>query len=265
MTGSTSTLIRYQGPVAATTYTLSLIGQGFSFDGDDVTGGRITGLDLVIGGTTYARIRGLDLSAERFDDLAVPGFTNGQILERFLLGGRDVIAGTGAADRINGYAGSDRLVGGNGTDDLDGGTGNDTLAGGGTFDYLVGGAGNDRLSGGQGNDDLTGNGGKDRFIFDVSVFQNGSDSIADFSRRDDVLVFDNDAYRGIGRAGDLANSKFKNVDTGTLDANDRFFYSQTSGALFYDADGSGFARSAVLIAVFENNIRLTADDFLIVN
>ncbi|MFM2279585.1 MAG: hypothetical protein RLZZ444_1816, partial [Pseudomonadota bacterium] len=38
-------------------------------------------------------------------------------------------------------------------------------------------------------------------------------------------------------------------------------YNRTSGKLFYDADGSAGAHSAELIAVFENNTKLSTSDF----
>jgi Ca2+-binding RTX toxin-like protein len=46
-----------------------------------------------------------------------------------------------------------------------------------------------------------------------------------------------------------------------LDSNDRLIYDQTTGKLYYDADGSGLG-AAVQIATLSNLAALHHDDFL---
>jgi Ca2+-binding RTX toxin-like protein len=48
-----------------------------------------------------------------------------------------------------------------------------------------------------------------------------------------------------------------------LDGNDFIVYNKTTGALSYDADGSG-SGAAVKFAVIENKVALTAADFLVI-
>lgn len=40
-------------------------------------------------------------------------------------------------------------------------------------------------------------------------------------------------------------------------------YNAKSGKLYYDADGSGTADAASLVAVFENHVKLTYSDFIV--
>jgi Ca2+-binding RTX toxin-like protein len=50
--------------------------------------------------------------------------------------------------------------------------------------------------------------------------------------------------------------------TAAGDASDRFVFDQASGQLWFDADGSG-AAAQVLLATFEQNSNVQADDLLI--
>ena len=62
--------------------------------------------------------------------------------------------------------------------------------------------------------------------------------------------------------GILAASAFA-IGTAAADASDRIIYNPTSGALLYDADGTG-ARAAVLFATLDPGLMLTNTDFHIV-
>jgi Ca2+-binding RTX toxin-like protein len=268
LTSSSSTRLVFEGPLTvhfpSSTYKLTLTGQGFSNLGADITGGTISAITLTIAGGEQVKVTGLKLSAEDFDDLAVSDPESVQRLETFLLKGADKITGTDIFDELNGMAGNDQIKGGGGTDYLDGGNGSDKLFGGDSGDYLTGGKGNDKFYGGQGDDEHTGGAGKDQFIFNTSVYGSGTDFIEDFGRGDKIVI-DNDAFKGIGGPGKLDPSKFRNYDTGFPDADDRFYYSQVSGGLYYDPDGSGFAGQQVLFAIITNNAQLTAADILIIN
>jgi Ca2+-binding RTX toxin-like protein len=248
MTASSTSVI-YEGPLGIVTpsaiFKLTLTGQSFSTLGSTVTGGTITQLDLKIAGVSYVTIIGLNLSGAEFGNLAIVDFNSTVLLERLLSSGNDRMTGTALGDSLRGMAGNDRLIGNAGSDDLSGGGGSDVLFGG------------------AGVDDLAGGAGADKFVFNRSVYAAGTDYIADFSGID-TIVLDNDAFRGIGGPGKLDASRFKNIDTGMPDTNDRFYYSQVSGALWYDPDGSGF-KSWVLFADLQGGARLTAADFLIIN
>ncbi len=248
LTANSSTTVTYEGVLSLVSpnanFKFTLSGQGLSTLDGKVLGGTINQITLQIAGQSHVTITGLTLSGETFGNLARPDFNSTVLLEQFLLGGNDRISGTRLDDDINGMAGADRISGGAGRDDISAGSGNDTLLGG------------------TGVDDLAGGSGADRFVFDKYVYGAGIDYISDFSRVD-TLVLDNDAFRGIGGPGRLAASMFKNIDTGTPDGNDRFYYSQQSGALWYDPDGSG-VKAWVLFANLQDGARLTAGDFQII-
>jgi Ca2+-binding RTX toxin-like protein len=67
----------------------------------------------------------------------------------------------------------------------------------------------------------------------------------------------------LGRLGTLSANDFK-FSTQTLDTSDRIIYNQTSGALFYDADGSGRS-PALQIAILDSRPPgIDHTDFIIV-
>lgn len=78
----------------------------------------------------------------------------------------DTLSGDGYANKLSGFDGNDALYGNAGADTLDGGVGDDLLVGGINKDVLTGGA------------------GRDTFRFAVG---DGSDTITDFTRGDDVI------------------------------------------------------------------------------
>lgn len=176
-----------------------------------------------------------------------------------------------------GGAGSDTL---SGIESVTGSTFNDTLSGSKLANTLVGGLGQDTLSGnegidlligGAGQDTLTGGTGADKFVFDATVSAAGSvfDTITDFSSaQGDRIVLSKAVFAGLtGAAGTaLAESAFfaSTTATGANDASDRVIYNTTTGALFYDADGTGKA-AAVQIALIGTTTHpaLVFGDFLI--
>ena len=118
---------------------------------------------------------------------------------------------------------------------INGTSGNDVLTGTTSADTLNGGTGNDTLTGGLGND---------TFIFNSALNSTSNrDTITDFSHSDDTIQLSKSVMSALGTLGTLSANDFK-LSTQTLDSSDRIIYNQTSGALFYDADGSG--RSAAL-------------------
>lgn len=188
----------------------------------------------------------------------------------FLDGGRgdDVIKGNVGADDAFGGDGDDRLLGGGGDDILGGGNGDDTLLGGAGdddlsgdagADKLEGGANDDTLAGGAGADVLTGGFGADRFVF-RDTDGPAVDEITDFRRADTIVL----EGAGFGlTAGVLSEEAFAFVPGAAATADTRIIYDGTTGALFFDADGSG-AGTAVQLAQLEVGLALRADDFLVV-
>jgi Ca2+-binding RTX toxin-like protein len=183
-----------------------------------------------------------------------------------ILAGNDSFNLSSYADVAYGYAGNDVMYGNDGNDYLDGGSDNDALMGGTGNDTLSGGSGNDRLFGGLGNDRLTGGTGSDLFVFNTAPNATSNrDTITDFNVRDDTIQLENSVFTALGsRTGTLNATMFKTgTNNNAGDASDRIIYNQSSGALFYDADGTGIT-AAVQIALIGNKASLTVADFVVI-
>ncbi|WP_460005872.1 calcium-binding protein, partial [Methylorubrum rhodinum] len=126
---------------------------------------------------------------------------------------------------------------------------------------LVGNNGANVLDGRGGGDVLTGRGGADSFAFSTALGAGNVDRIVDFAAEDTVRL-SKSVFSALA-PGQLAEGAFKNISTGNADAGDRILYKQTTGELFYDADGSG-SGAAVKFAVLDNKAALTHADFLVV-
>jgi Ca2+-binding RTX toxin-like protein len=176
-------------------------------------------------------------------------------------GGKDTIKGLAGNDKLDGGIGDDRAFGGLGDDFVAGGAGNDAVSGDAGIDRVFGGVGNDRLLGGAGNDQLTGGAGLDRFFFNGSASSRGVDVIKDFSVRDDTILLDDAAFAGMRNGVQLSSTAFKNLKTGSLDANDHVIYDGRTGELFFDSNGSADGGSQ-LIAKLAAGLALTSADFL---
>lgn len=131
---------------------------------------------------------------------------------------------------------------------------------------VTGGNGADRLSGMQGNDLLTGGAGADKFEFRTAIGTGNLDHITDFASEDTIVLENSDAGLFNTLAlGVLAAEDFKLVGPGgaAVDASDRILYNQSTGALYYDADGSGIAER-VKFAVLDSLPVLTSADILVI-
>ena len=128
---------------------------------------------------------------------------------------------------------------------------------------VVGGAGNNVLNGMGGNDTLTGGAGQDTFAFSTALNATTNvDTITDFVVADDTISLENAIFTKLTTTGTLNAAWFKIIGTAALDSNDYILYDKTTGALSYDADGSG-AGQAVRIAVLGTNLALTNADFVV--
>ena len=245
--------------------------------GNDVLSAQ-GGDDRIYGGAGNDRISGGDgantLSGGAGND-SLSGGANADVVSGG--DGDDFLAGFAGADRLSGGAGTDLLQGLNGADTSFGGAGNDTLDesvqddaandrlfGEAGDDILRGGGGNDRLVGGTGVDTLTGGAGRDSFTFAAAP---DGDAITDFNRAEgDSLVFSKAVFTAFAATGSLSADAFHaraGADT-AHDATDRIIYNTTTGALWYDADGTG-AAAAQLIATLgdASHPRLSYVDILI--
>ena len=209
--------------------------------------------------------------------------------------GNDVLYNSGSGDTLIGGAGNDTYYIDNGTTlresanggidtiitsvstDLTGLTNHENLTltgssplfgiGNTLANTIIGNDGDNTINGGLGNDTLTGGLGNDIFIFNTAPNRTSNvDRITDFSLTDDTIQLENAVFTGLGSGtGTLDSSMFRSGAGVTTagDSSDRIIYNTTSGALFYDADGTG-ATAAVQIALIGNQANLTVNDLVII-
>ncbi|WP_448875167.1 calcium-binding protein [Desulfobulbus propionicus] len=235
--------------------------------GNDALNGG-TGLDTMMGGQgsdVYTVNNSGDVIKETgtiatdIDSVvASVSWTLGTNLEHLILTNTTAINGTGntLANKLTGNAANNTLKA------L---SGNDLLSGNGGTDKLDGGSGNDTLNGGTGNDTLTGGIGKDVFVFDTSLSATtNKDRIADFVVADDTIRLDKTIFKNLS-TGVLNSEQFLASSTGKAVAtNDYILYNTSTGALLYDADGSGTSSTAIQLATLTTNLSMTAKDFVVV-
>ncbi len=179
--------------------------------------------------------------------------------------GDDLLDAGEGNDWLQGDVGNDTLSGGAGNDNLYSGAGNDLLNGGAGNDYLQGDDGNDTLNSGAGNDTLYGGAGNDVFLFaDALDASTNIDRILDFTPGQDKVHLSLSVFCALGEEGPLGEGLFAANSTGTaLDDNDYILYNTTTGALLYDADGSG-AGVAIQFATLSNKPEIKENDFFAV-
>ena len=131
---------------------------------------------------------------------------------------------------------------------------------------IQGNAGVNILNGGAGNDVLTGFGGNDVFAFNTPLnASTNRDAITDFSNvagNNDTFNLENAVFTKLATTGVL-NAAFFRPGAAALDPNDYIVYNQSTGALYYDADGSG-SGSAIQFATLTTRPALTYQDFVVI-
>ncbi|MEH1862336.1 MAG: cadherin-like domain-containing protein [Nostoc sp.] len=172
----------------------------------------------------------------------------GNNLENLTLTGTGTINGTG--NILNNI-----LMGNNAANTLTGGDGNDSLFGNSGNDTLFGGAGDDLIAGGVGRDVLTGGTGQDSFNL-TGTRTGGYDTIADFTLGEDTILISKAEFGLVQSQNTTLDAGLFRLGTSAIAGSDRFIYDQTTGNLFFDADGIGKA-AQVQIAQFSNQAMLT--------
>ena len=148
------------------------------------------------------------------------------------------------------------IVGNAAANTLIGKSGKDTLNGGGSNDVLAGGLGNDTLTGGTGND---------TFVFDTALYPVANiDTLTDFMPGVDKIELDKNLFTSVAEGGGTLLSAYFNASASGVAASEQhhILYNTTTGALFYDMDGSGQG-VAVEFAVLTNKPNLTPNDFIV--
>ena len=255
------------------------------------------GTDLVYASVTYS-LAGYDL-----ENLTLRGTDNisgtGNALANTITGnsGANILNGAAGADKLIGGGGSDRYyvdtsadlvveASGAGSDIVyasvsyrlgagqeieqlitttDAGTSALNLTGNEFGNRLKGNAGDNTLNGGLGADTLYGLKGKDTFVFNTTLSSGNVDHLGDFSAVDDTIKLAKSIFTALS-SGTLSSGAFKDLSVAgaTIDSNDRILYDKATGALSYDADGSG-SKAAVKFAIIDTKAALTASDFFIVS
>jgi serralysin len=165
---------------------------------------------------------------------------------------------------LHGTGQNDTLMGDAWADQLYGLGGNDRLNGLDSSDLMSGGTGSDILNGGLGNDVLTGGKGKDKFVFDTALSKaKNLDTIQDFSVKDDMIQLENTIFKKLGTKTGTPMSSFFTIGAKAKEKDDYIVYNQKTGALSYDADGSGKGK-AVEFAKLKPGLKLTHHDFIVI-
>jgi serralysin len=213
-------------------------------DGDDTLSGGI-GADILNGGA------GTDTIAFTDQFGAVVLTLNGNINATATVGGL-------ADDKFKGF---ENAVGGQGADQLTGDGVANLLSGVNGNDVLDGAGGNDTLRGGFGNDMITGGGGRDTFVFDTTPnTATNMDTITDFNAANETIQLTPFPFTALA-TGALAASAF-HVGAAAHDADDRIIYNSATGALLYDADGTG-GTAAVQFAQLSSGLALSEANFFV--
>jgi Ca2+-binding RTX toxin-like protein len=155
-------------------------------------------------------------------------------------------------------------------ENLVGGSNNDSLGGDAKDNRLEGNGGNDLLIGAAGNDVLVGGAGDDSFRFDAILDGTTNvDTVSDFDGAGtgggDVIELDQLIFTELTPTTVLSTV----FESGTADvataSTTRLIYNSTSGALFYDQDGSDGLYSPIQFATLATHpAALAAGDFLVV-
>jgi Ca2+-binding RTX toxin-like protein len=136
------------------------------------------------------------------------------------------------------------------------------LTGNSAGNVIEGNNGDNVLNGRGGNDELIGSAGLDSFLFDTMLDPMFNvDTLTDFYVPDDTIVLDDLVFTALP-TGALAGNRFVSAPA-AQDDNDNIIYNGATGALFYDADGTG-AIAAVQFATLSPGLLLSNTNFLIV-
>lgn len=127
VTVNTETHIRLS--FAGGSYIDNYYGHGFSYHGESITGGTVTGMDSYAFGRKVTEVDGLSHSAVRVAEYLMSGDSTG--LYAYGFSGDDTFIGSSGRDVLFAFDGNDVLIGMEGNDTLDGGAGIDTAVYGG--------------------------------------------------------------------------------------------------------------------------------------
>ena len=173
------------------------------------------------------------------------------------------LTGSDSANFIVGNAGDNLLKGLSGNDVLAGFHGNDRLEGGLCNDTIDAYVGDDVLAGGAGKDALKGGEGRDAFVFDTAP--NASTNLDTIARLLPCRRHHPHRQRGVqgrGQERQAREGRLRFREEGSR-CRRPLHLRQGSGALSYDADGTGKI-AAIKIAILQNKVKIDHTDFLVI-
>jgi serralysin len=175
-----------------------------------------------------------------------------------------VLSQTSSGSSFQGGSGATAVTGTGLADSITTGIGNDTVDGGIGADIISSGVGNDSVTGGADADTITLGLGTDTLVFNQAP---SADTITDYTVADDTIqLLKTSVYAALaGTGGVLAATEFESGATLTAAGTSagRIVYNTSTGALYYDADGTG-STTPVLIGTFTNLPTLVATEFTVV-
>ncbi|MFJ1469177.1 DUF4347 domain-containing protein [Massilia orientalis] len=238
--------------VASASHVLGLNIENLTLLGGAINGtGNALGNLIIAGSGVNAIDGGAGIDTLSFETATTSG-TTGVTLALGAAGVKTTAAGISGADtvvNIENLIGSDY---------------NDTLSGNAGVNVIHGGEGSDVLNGMGGNDVLFGGAGSDVFVFTTALSATANVvRIEDFSKGEDKLRLENAIFTKLAATGTLGAGNFKVIGSAALDADDYIQYDKATGALYYDADGSGVG-AAVKFAIVGVNLALTSTDFMVI-
>jgi Ca2+-binding RTX toxin-like protein len=153
------------------------------------------------------------------------------------------------------------------TNPISGTDSSQTLTGTAAADSISARGGNDTILGKGGNDILAGGSGRDNFVFDTKPGSGNVDKITDFLPEADRIYLDNASFAKLGSGSvsspAMLSSALFESDGKADDGNDHLIYDRSTGALYYDADGSG-SNGRVKVAEIGAGQNLQYDDVFVV-
>ena len=124
---------------------------------------------------------------------------------------------------------------------------------------LLGGAGADTLNGGLGSDTLIGGTQADKFVFTTALSATNVDTIQDFVVGEDRIQLDDAVFTALTAGSPMLAGEFTTGAAAT-NTSQHIIYNSTTGALFYDQDGSG-GTAAIRFATLGVGLSLTSASF----
>ncbi|AFY37776.1 hypothetical protein Lepto7376_1432 [[Leptolyngbya] sp. PCC 7376] len=134
---------------------------------------------------------------------------------------------------------------------LEGSDQNDVLTGSSVDELVVGYAGDDIL---------TGAGGDDSFYF--TSYSDGVDVITDFGFGADQIRIDRNGFGAFDIDAGILGAESFVIGSSATTADQHFIYDQSTGALYFDADGVG-GSAQVQFATLSNHANLSHGDIMI--